>query len=425
MGRIISLSAVILCCVLLARAEPPVTSYSITGDNNGYEYNSNIINGAYIAGKEGHRETADFYSGGNNGHSLTTSRNQGNLEESLRSNSYAFSPTSHNTGYSEYSGSTRDNLASSPYLVSNPAQSNYETYTSSSVNGDSNFESYTQGTDQASSDFNQFSSKPKTSAFMRFADSLPGASSTVGYSELGSEGSSFKEYSGDSFRGHTSQRGYMDGDQVFHREPSSSFNSPSHDYSYSQQKDGMFGMGGGSKYVNDIYPFHSDTRYVRGNHGAMGSPVYVSSSAHSPFSGMRGSSGPYGSGKYSKYNKYMGEYTPGGGLNYLSKDQDVDYLFSHYGKGSGKLVPFKETRPSSYGSQAYVAGPSYINKIIGIHKSKPSYMSYSNGSPVGYSSMSNLHGSFSGNSYSDNPLLRRYRSSNYVPGHPSIYSGYY
>ncbi|XP_012141259.1 uncharacterized protein LOC105662546 isoform X2 [Megachile rotundata] len=417
MGKIISLSAVILGCILLARAEPAATN------NNGYEYNSNLLNGAYMASKEGHRENVDYYTGGSNGQSLTTSRNQGNLEESLRSSSYnAFSPSSHNAGYSEYSSNARDSLASSPYLVSNPAQSTFETYTSSSGNGDSTFETYTQGTDQAGSDYAQFASKPKTSAYMRFGDNLSGASSTAAYSELGAEAPSFKEYSGDAFRGHTSQREYMDGDQVFSREPSNSFRG-STDYPYGKQKDSMFGIGGGSKFMNDMHPFHSETRYVRGNHGAMGSHVYLSSSPSSPFT--RGSAGPYSSGKYSKYNKYMGEYTPSGSLNYLSKEPDVDYLLGNYGKGGGKLVPFKETRPS-YGSQAYLPGPSYLSKIIGNYKSKPSFMSYSSGSPAGYSPMSNLHSSLGGSSYADSPLLRRYRSSNYVvPAHTSPYVGYY
>ncbi|XP_017789915.1 PREDICTED: uncharacterized protein LOC108572228 [Habropoda laboriosa] len=408
--------------------------YSISGDNNGFEYNSNVISGGtYMPGKEGHRENTDFYAVGSSGHAVSNGRSQGNLEESLRSSSYSgFSPSSHNTGFSSYSTASRDNLATSPYY--NAAQSSYDSYTSSSNNGDSSFEAYTQGSDQAGSDFSQFStSKAKSPTYTRYSDNLPGASSTGSYPELTTDTSSFRgDYSGDSFRSQTTHTaGFVDGgDQSYNREPSNLFNSPSNDYSYGKYKDGAFGVAGSTKFMNDVYSLHPETRYVRGSHGNMGhnygSSMLLSNSASSPFSSVRASPSPYGSGKFSKYNKYMGEYGPTASLNYLSKEQDVDYLLSQYGKGSGKLASIKDSRPSNYGGQPYVGGPSYLSKLVGGYKSKPSYISsYPSSSPVGYSSMSNLHSSFSGNSYTDGPLLRRYRSSSYVPGHGSTYSGYF
>ncbi|XP_076681766.1 uncharacterized protein LOC143375948 [Andrena cerasifolii] len=439
MAKIVSLSAVILGCISLARGDPPVTTaYSITGDNNGYEFNSNVINGAYMAGKEGHRESTDFYAAGNSGHSLASGRSQGNLEESLRSSSYSgFSPSSHNGGFQAYAGSTRESLAASPYFMNDAAQSSFEGFTSSNSNGDSGFEGFAHGADQAGSEFSQFSnSKPKSSGYMRYADNLPGASSAGSFSDLAPEGS-FREFSGDIFKGHVSDA-YMEGDQAFSREPSSLFNSPGSDYPYRKHKEAAFAAGGSNKYTPDVYSVHPDTRYVRGNHGNLGrdyaSPVYLPSSASSHLSSIRGGSGPYASGKFSKYNKYLGDYTSNGGLNYVSKDQDVDYALGNYGKG-GKVVALKDSRPSSsYGSQAYqtyLGGPSYLNKMSASHKSKPSYVSYPSSSAMGYPPMSSLHSSYSGNSYSgnsyaDGPMLRRYRSSSgYIPSHSSMYSGYY
>ncbi|CAL7938984.1 unnamed protein product [Xylocopa violacea] len=436
MAKIISLSAVILGCILLARAEPQANSYSIGGENNGFEYNSNIIGGAYMAGKEGHRESTDFYGGGSGGHALTNSRSQGNLEESLRSNSYSgFSPSSsHSATFSSYSTGGRENLASSPYFVNNAAQSNYDSYATTNSNGDSTFDSYTQGSDQVESDFGSIATSKHTKpSYMRYSDNLPGASSTGSYPELGTEGSSFRgEYPTDSFRSHASHgAGYMDSaDQTFNREASNLFNSPSSDYSYVKSKDATFGTGGGHKYTSDMYSPHPETRYVRGNHGSMvrdyPSSTFLSNSGSGPYSGIRGTPGAYSSGKFNKYNKYTNDYTPSGGLNYLSKEQqDIDYLLSNYGKGSGKLIAVKEGRPSSYNSQPYLSGPgpSYLSKLIGDYKSKPSFASSYPSSPPGYPS--SLHSSYSGNSYAEAPLLRRYRSSIYVPRHPSTHSGYY
>lgn len=393
-----------------------------------------------MAGKDGHRENTDFYSGGSSGHPLTTSRSQGNLEESLRGSSYSgFSPSSHNAGFTTYSAGNRENLATSPYFMNNAAQSGFDSYASTSANGDSTFETYTQGTDQPSADFTQFStSKNKSPSYMRFSDGLSGGSSTGSYPELGTtlnaDSSSFRgDYSADPYRSHTQPAAsFVDSaDQSFNREPANLFNNPSSDYTFSKPKDGVLGMAGSTKFTNDAYSIHPETRYVRGSHGNSMSRDYASSmflgnSGSSPYSSTRGSPSIYGSGKLSKHNKYMADYTSSGGLNYLSKEQDVDYLFGNYGKGGGKPATIKEARPSSYASQPYLAGPSYLNKIVGSYKSKPTFMStYPGSSPVAYASMSGLPGSFSGNSYADGPLLRRYRSSSYVPGHGSVYSGYY
>lgn len=387
-----------------------------------------------MPGKEGQRENIDYYGGGSNGHSLTNGKSQENLEESLRSSSYSgFSPSSHSTSFSSYSGGSRDNYAPSPYFVNNAAQSNFDSYSSGSTNADSSFDAYNQGSDQVGSDFNQYTgSKQKNPSYARFSDNLPGASNAGSYPELGTESSSFRaEYSGDSLRSHTSHNaGFMDGaDHALSREATNPFNGPNNDYSYGKHKDALYGVGGGSKFINDAYSLQPETRYVRGNHGNMArdyaSSMFLSNSGNTPFSNVRGNAGAYGSGKITKYNKYLGDYTPSAGLNYLSKEQDVDYLFGNYGKGSGKLTLIKDGRPGGYGSQTYLGGPSYVSKIVGGYKSKPSYMnSYSSSSPVGYSSMSGLHNSFS-NSYADGPLLRRYRSSSYVPGHVSTYPGYY
>ncbi|KAK9299079.1 hypothetical protein QLX08_007821 [Tetragonisca angustula] len=437
MANFISLSTVILGCVLLTRAEPatPVNSYSINGESNGFEYNSNIINGAYVPSKEGHRENMDFYGGANSGHSLTSSRGQASHEESLRSSSYTgFSPSSHNAGFpSSYTTTaTRENLVSVPYIPSNAAQSSFDNYNSNSNsnNGDTTFEAYTQGSDQVASDFDQLSgtNRHKNLSYMRFSDNVAGATSAGNYPELGTEASTFRgDYSGDPFRGHASQSaGFMDSvDPTF----SNLFATANGDYSYGKQKENAFGIGGsGSKFVNEIYSMHPETRYVRGSHGSMSrdypSSMFFSNSGGSPFSNVRGAAA-YSSGKY-KYNKYLGDYTATAGLNYLSKEQDIDHLLNNYGKSGGKLATIKEARPSSITSQVY-PGPSYLSKVVGGYKSKPSIMNlYHSGSPIGYSSMSGLHSSFSGNSYADGPLLRRYRSSSsYVPGYASTYSGYY
>lgn len=378
-----------------------------------------------MADKESHRENMNFYGGGNSGHLLTNSRNHGNLEESLTSNSYnGFSPSSHNTDFSTYSNTgNRENLASNSYFANNAAQSSFGSYTSSNSNGDSTLKTYTHGNDQAGSDFNQFSiNKHKNLSYMKFSDNLTGATSAGNYPELVTENSSFREeYSGDSFRNYASNdAGFTDGiDQVYNREVPNLFNNHNNDYSYGKYKDTTFNIGGSNKFMNDVYSFHPETRYVRGSHGNIGhdysSSMILSNPGNNLFGNIRGNSGVYG--KLNKYNKYLGDYISNG-LNYLSKEQDIDYLFGNHGKGNGKLATIKEGRPNNY-----FGGSLYVNKIVGSHKSKPNFMnSYPSSSSIAYSSTPNLH---SGNNYADRPVLRRYRSNSYVPGHASSYSGYY
>lgn len=373
-----------------------------------------------MADKEGHRENMDFYGGGNSGHLLTNSRSQGNLEESLTSNSYnGFSPSSHNTDFSTYSNTgNRENLASNSYFANNAAQSSFGSYTSSNSNGDSTFKTYTQGNDQTGSDLNQFSiNKHKNLSYMKFSDNLTGATSAGNYPELGTENSSFREeYSGDSFRNHASNDArFTDGaDQIYNREVPNLFNSPNNDYSYRKHKDTTLNIGGSNKFMNDVYSFHPETRYVRGSHGNMGrdysSSMILSNPGNNPFGNIRGNNGVYG--KLNKYNKYLGDYISNG-LNYFSKEQDIDYLFGNHGKGNGKLATIKEGRPNSY-----FGGSLYLSKIVGGHKSKSNFMnSYPSTSSIPYSSIPNLHNSNS----ADSPVLRRYRSNSYVPGHASSY----
>nr|XP_033329329.1 stress protein DDR48-like [Megalopta genalis] len=447
MAKIISLKAVIFGSILLVRAEPPVTSYSITGDN-AFEYNSNII-------KDGHRENTDFYSAGTSGQSLSNGRSQPSLEDSLRGSSYSgFSQNAHNPGYQGFSSNARDSLGASSYFMNDPIQSSFESYTNANNNnnnnGDSTFSGYAQSMDQAGSEFNQamsFSSgKHKSPEYMRFSDNLPGATSTGSFPGLTSESSSFRDYSADAFRGHTTATGgYMDGDQTFTREPSSLLNSPSTDYSYGKHKESVFGAGSG-KYANDVYSLHPENRYVRGSHGNGArdyvSPMYLPMSAGSStlLNNLRGTSdlSQYGTastantGKYSKYNKYLGDYALNAGYNYLSKEPEPDYSFGNYGNygnyGKGKTTAFKDSRPSSYNAQAYLGdrAPSYPTKTAVSYKGKPGYISYSGSSSAAYATMPSLHGTYNSNSYTDSPILRRYRSSSgHVPGHGTIYSGYY
>ncbi|KZC13386.1 hypothetical protein WN55_05985, partial [Dufourea novaeangliae] len=390
---------------------------------NAYEYNSNVV-------KDAHRENADFYNSGNNGHPLSSGRSQGSLEESLRSNSYnGFSPNSHSSSYQGFSSNARETLGASPYFINDPAQSSFEGYANTNTNGDSTFGGYTQSADQTVSEFSQFANnKQKSPSYTRFSDNLPATSNAASFPELASESSSLREYAADAFRSHGASGGYMDGDQTFSREPSSLFNSPTNDYSYGKHKENMFATSNSNKYTNDAYTMHPETRYVGGNHANAGrdygSSMYLPNSGSSMFNNLRGNSDFYSSGKYSKYNKYLGEYAPHVGLNYLSKDQEPDHLFGNYGKV--KAAALKDGRPSSYGSQAYLGGPSHLSKIAGSYKVRPSFMNYASNSPIGYSSMSSVHSSLNGNNYMDNPMLRRYRSSSgYIPGHGNIYSGYY
>ncbi|XP_078039575.1 uncharacterized protein LOC144471420 [Augochlora pura] len=443
MAKIISLKTVIFGSILLVRAEPPVTSYSITGDN-AFEYNSNII-------KDGHRENTELYSAGTSGHSLSNGRSQTSLEESLRGNSYSgFSQNAHNPGFQGFSSNVRDNLGASSYFMNDPIQSSFESYANANNNnnnGDSTFGGYAQSMDQTGSEFGQamsFSnSKHKSPEYMRFSDNLPGATNTGNFPGLTSESSPFRDYSTDAFRSHTTATGgYMDGDQTFTRELPSLLNSPSTDYSYGKHKESVFGAGNG-KYANDVYSLHPETRYVRGSHGN-GARDYVSSmylpmsaSSSTLLGNLRGTSdvsqyGTVSTGKYSKYNKYLGDYALNAGFNYLSKEPEPDYSFGNYGNygnyGKGKATTFKDSRPGSYSAQSYLGdrAPSYSTKSAANYKGKPSYISYPGSSSAAYATMPSLHGAYNGNSYADSHMLRRYRSSSgHVPGHGTIYSGYY
>ncbi|XP_012219447.1 probable ATP-dependent RNA helicase ddx17 [Linepithema humile] len=389
------LSAVIICCVIVANAEPPLNSYSYTGDSNGYDYNT-VTNNGYLSSKDSYQNSGNFYGAGDTshklsnhigGHSLINAGNQGSIGGDVGNSYKGYSANEQGSEYGGYSN---------PYENSENSDSYTRTVTSTpfrgysgSNSGESTFNAYSSGpAAHKDTDFGQYASSSSSNS--KRIPAFPGYPRPIleNYPE-GSDHSNVQGYHG------SSGSSYPESDHAF-----SPYSPSGLEYSFGKQKDEPY--KGGNKY-SDVYSIPSETRYTRGNAGHASHnhdvPPYISSSGPSGhLLKMHGSGNVwYSSGKPGKYSyKYLSRYAPNTGVTYLSRDRDGYY--TPFNKGGGKLIIIKDTRPSYAGGHVYSDEPSYA----GGYRSKS----------AGYATSPNFSGYSGNSSYDDGPaMLRRYRNA--------------
>lgn len=389
-----------------------IVGYSLTADNNGYsnvDYNN--ANNGYLGSKDSYLSGGSFYNDRDIGHKLSNhidshSFNDGN-QASIGSdvgNSYSkYSVNDHEGDYSGYS-KTYENPDGDSYSLSNHATSvPFRAYSSSNKNVDQNFNTYSGGSAQKDSDFGQYAAGSSSNS--QRIPPYPGYTRPVmleNYAEDTSDG----DVRAQGYHGSSGVQSYSESDHVYPPYPPA---GPTGEYLFGKQKDGPYSnLKGGNKY-NDIHSIPSETRYTRGNTGHAGhnhgvSSPYLSGSGPSGYlSKTYGSAVHHSAGKPYKYGyKYSSRYAPNSDVTYLMRERDSHY--APYGKGGGKIVIIKDSRPS-YAS-VYSDEPSYI--VGGGYRSKSGgFMS-----AAGYSASPNFDGYSGGSSYADGPTIpRRYRTS--------------
>ncbi|XP_032666241.1 uncharacterized protein LOC116841891 [Odontomachus brunneus] len=405
------LNAVIICCIVVVNAEPPLNSYSLTGDNNGYDYsnvdyNNAVANNGYLGSKDSYLSGGSFYNDRDTGHKLSnhisshSSINDVNQASigSDTGNSYKYPMNDHEGGYSK----TYENPEGDSYSLSNHATSiPFRAYSSPNSNLDSNFKTYSGGSVQRDTDFGQYAAGSSSNSQRVLP--YPGYNRPVmleNYAESTSDG----DIRAQGYHGSSGAQSYSESDHVYPPYPPA---SPAGEYPFGKQKDGPYSnLKGGNKY-NDIHSIPSETRYTRGNAGHAGhnhgvSSPYLSGSGPSGYlSKTYGSAVYYSAGKPYKYGyKYSSRYAPNSGVTYLTRDSH----YAPYGKGGGKVIIIKDSRPS-YASlysdePSYIAGGGYRSKSGGFMNA------------AGYSASPNFDGYSGGSSYVDGPTVpRRYRAS--------------
>ncbi|XP_014485398.1 PREDICTED: prisilkin-39-like [Dinoponera quadriceps] len=413
------LSAVIICCIVIVNAESSLNSYSLTGDNNGYDYGSTdynnadysstvVANNGYLGSKDSYLNGGNFYNDRDTGyklsnhvgsHSLINGGNQGNIGSDMAS-SYSKYPTNdHGSDYSGYS-KTYENPDGDSYSLSNHAASNpFKGYSGFTSNVEHGFNAYSGGSVQKDSDFGQYTAGSNSNSQRIPAYSAHNKPTML---ENYSEDTADSDVRAQGYHGFSGISSYSESDHIYPPYP------PAGEYPFGKQKDGLYSnLKGGNKY-NDIHSMSTATRYTRGNaghsshnHGA--SSLYLSSSGPSGhLSKTHGSGVYYSTGKPYKYGyKYSSRYAPNSGITYLTRERDSHY--TPYGKGSGKVIIIKDSRPSyanMYSDSPYIGAPG-------------GYRSKSSGFMSAYSSSPNFdrYGGTSSN-YDDGSIIpRRFRAS--------------
>ncbi|XP_077261848.1 uncharacterized protein LOC143897237 [Temnothorax americanus] len=417
------LSAVIICCMIVANAKPPLNSYSFTaGDSNGYDYSNTVTSNGYLGSKDGYQNGGSFYGAGDtnhklsnhvSSHSLINAGSQDNIGGGNAGNSYnGYSANDHGNEYAGYSN-TYENSASESYNTPTRATSNtpLRGYIGGNNNGESAFSAYTSDLVHKDSDFGQYAASstssgkriPAYSGYRptRISDNYPEGSTDSGVQGyLGSSGSSSYSESAD---------------QIYAPYSSSGLTS---EYSFGKLKNDPLNLKGGNKY-SGIFSIPSETRYTRGSAGHVSYnrdiPSFMSTSSGQSFLGSNfpKTHGIYSSGKPSKYGyKYLSRYAPNSGVTYLPRERDGYYM--PVGKGSGKVIIIKDSSPS-YTGRVYSDDPLYAASSVSGYRSKSGFAN-------GFSASPNFEGYIGSSTYDDNPaIVGRYRTSGPMFLQKSIY----
>ncbi|KAM0736261.1 hypothetical protein ACS0PU_010222 [Formica fusca] len=402
------LRAVIICCTIVVNAEPPLNSYSFTGDSNGYDYSNAVTNNAYLRSKNSYQNDGNFYGAGDDSHklsdvsssSLINVGNQGSVGGDIGNNYNGYAANNHRDEYAGYSN-TYENSDSDSYTSPTRAATNtlFSGYSNSNNNADSTFNAYSSGPVYKDSDFSQYATSSSSSSNKRVPT----------YSEYSRP--AVENYSGNinsdvqGYRGSSSSLSYSESDHAY---PPYLPGGLTSEYSFGKQKDVPYNLKGSNKY-SDIYSIPSEMRFTRGNGGHVShnydvSPYISGSRPNNHFSKAH-SSGIYSTGKPNKYSyKYLSRYAPNSGASYSARERDGYYV--PYGKDSRKIIVIKDSRPNyTHTGRIYSNEPGYAG-------SNGAYRSKSGAFMNGYSTSSNFDAYSGSSNYNDNPTAsRRYRIS--------------
>ncbi|EZA57814.1 hypothetical protein X777_00916 [Ooceraea biroi] len=378
--------------VFLSKHHSIVGYSTFTGDSNVYDYSNSVTNTGYLGSKDGYQNIESFYGAGDaannhklsnhiSSHSLINAANQGNIGGDAENNYNGYSANNHGSEYAGYSN-TYENSDRDTYVLSTRATpTSFRGYSGHSNNEEPAFNAYSSGSVRQDSNFAQYSGDNKRiPAYSRYSKPVL---------------ENYPEDSADSdaqgYHDSSDSPGYSDGDQSTY--PRYSPGGPIGEYSFGKQKGGPYGFKDRNKY-GDAHSAASEMRYTRGNAGRVSHNRDVSSHlSDSRPSGQFFNAQGVSSGKPNKYSyKYLSRYTPNSGVSYLLRERDAYY--APYGKGNGKILIIKESRPShAHSESSYGDNGGYRGK---------------NG---GYATLSNFdrYGG-SSNNYDDGPTMpRRYR----------------
>ncbi|XP_011642925.1 insoluble matrix shell protein 4-like [Pogonomyrmex barbatus] len=422
------LSTVIICCVIVANAEPPLNGYSLISDSNGYsnDYGNTVINNGYLGSKDNY---GGIQNGGNNYYSAGDISQNPSVSSHLINvgNQDATGGGDVGNGYNGYSANDHGNEYSNIYAgyantyVENSASESYNVptratsvplrgYTGVNSNREPTFNVYSSDSAHKDSDFGQYAASSSSSSSSSSSKRIPAYPTYPRPTRLldnypeGSANSDVQGHHGSSGASSYSQ------DELY--APYSSGGRLTNEYSFGKQKNDPLDLKGGSKY-SGVYSPPFDTRYTRGNVGHVSHNRDLSSylsggpGPGGHFSKAHGSI--YFSGKPSKYShKYLSRYAPNNGVAYSPRERDY---YMPYGKGSGKVFGIKDNSPS-YTGRVYPDEPPFVG----------GYRSKNGGFVNGYSTSPNFDG-YSGSSSYDGgpPVPRRYRTSGPIFVQKSIY----
>lgn len=396
-----------------------IVGYSLTGDNNGYDYGNTGTGNGYLGSKDSYQNGGSFYGAAGtshisnhiNSHSLINDGIQ-SVRSDVRNNYGKYSANDHGNEYSGYSKTYENSDSDSYTLPTHTASIPYGGYSGSNSNAESTLNAYSSETGHKDNDFvGQYvtgsSSDQRASPYPEYRPAV-----LENYSQ-GTVDSEVQTHHGSS-----SVPSYAESNRVY---PPYLASGPTSDYSFGKQENSLYSLKGINKY-GDIYSIPTETRYTRGNPGRVshnhGVPLYLSGSGPSSHVSKAYGSGVYSSGKPYKYGyKYLSRYAPNDGVAYLSRERDGYY--SPYGKDTGKVVIIKD------GRQSYPAGPMYPDEPLYTAGNRSGYRSKSGSfmSAGGYPTSSNLDG-YSGTSDTyDNgfTMPRRYRNGGHMFMQKTIY----
>ncbi|KAL0107041.1 hypothetical protein PUN28_015534 [Cardiocondyla obscurior] len=409
------LSAVIICIISIANAEPPLNSYSFTGDNSGYDYANTVASNGYFGSKDGYQNSGSFYGAGDSnsklanhvsGHSLINVGSQGNVGGGDVGNSHSgYAVNDRGNEYAGYSN-TYENTASETYNTPIRATSMpLRGYVGGNNNGEA-FNAYSSDLIQKDSDFSQYATSSSVSN--KRIPAFPGYSRPTRVSENYPDASVDSDAQG--YHSSPGSSSYSESDNIY---APYSLGGPISEFSFGKLKNDPLNLKGGNKY-SGVYSVPSETRFTRGNAGSVSYnrdvPSFVSgaSGLGNHFSKPHGI---YSSVKPSKYgHKSSSRYAPNSSVTYVSRERD-GYYNMPYGKGSGKVIIIKNNSPS-YTGRVYSDEPLYADG----YRSKNNFAN-------GYSASPNFDGYTSSSSYDGGPtVLRRYRASGPIFLQKPIYS---
>lgn len=354
-----------------------IVGYSLTGDNNGYDYSnadysnadySNAVaNNGYFGSKDSYVNSGSFYNNRDTGHklsnhvgshSLINGGNQGSIGSDI-GNGYKYPVNEQADDYSGYLKTYENPDSDSHSLSSHATSVPFKGYSGSNNHAETSFTAYSGGSVHKDSDFGQYAAGSSSNG-QRVAP-YPGYARPLmldNYSD--------SDVRAQGYHGSSGGSSISESEHAYFPYPSA---GPAGEYPFGKQKDGPYGSSKGGNKYNDIHSVPSETRYTRGNAGHSAHNHGTSSPYLPGYSSKTHGSGVYYSaGKPYKYgHKYSARHVPNSGGTYLTRERDAGH-YASYGKGGAKFIIIKDGR-RSYAS-VYPDQSAHVGGTGGGYRSK-------------------------------------------------------